>query len=69
MSNCEKCGKTSCEEGYTTGCEHYPPDDGALDTSELSPHVKVISHEHKEYTDSFGIKIDFDDGFRRNDED
>lgn len=29
---CEKCGITQCdsEHGYTSGCQHYPPDNSGL---------------------------------------
>ena len=73
MSNfyCEKCGKAILdgEEGYTTGCKHYPLEEKHI----LSPNMKGrISHEEidalekpcgKEIKETNGWEIEFDENF------
>lgn len=48
--NCEHCGALCCdsERGYTTGCEHYPPDVEPMkstDTDTLVQALRILARD------------------------
>lgn len=61
MSNfqCEHCGAICCdsERGYTTGCEHYPPDigpqKGPATTARIEAQAKAIRNELANYMPTY----------------
>ena len=60
--NCEKCGAycADSERGYTTGCEHYPPDIKPLRGFGFTLDIKT-GLNRKWFVDDFGAKRWIDD--------